>query len=316
MAVETTQQIVREAPEVEAYKLGLLESAKKLADQRITVPTQQVAGMSGLQDQAIKTASPQAGGIGGYQAYLDAARASMAGAPGMVTGAVTDAGQMYGQGASGVTGEQIQGYMNPYQQAVADEINRSFDIQSAQAGLKATGTPGGPSAYGGSRAAITQTEIDSNRARALAQAQAQNFLQAQQAAERERQRQLAAGQGIGALGLQGASTLGQFGVQQAGIGELSQASALKDIQTQFGLGKQQQAQQQAELEAKRQSDLAQLYEPYQRLGFLSDIYKGAPTSQMTLSRASSPSVSPAQQVLGLGVAGLSAYGGAKAAGLF
>ena len=35
MAVETTQQIVREAPEVEAYKLGLLESAKELADQRV-----------------------------------------------------------------------------------------------------------------------------------------------------------------------------------------------------------------------------------------------------------------------------------------
>ena len=312
MATETQQVVQREAPEIEAYKLGLLQSAKELADQRVGLPKQMVAGMSGLQDQAIRTASPQAGGIGGYQAYLDAARASMAGVPGMVTGAVTDAGQMYGQGASGVTGEQIQGYMNPYQQAVQDEINRSFDIQSAQAGLGAAGA----GAFGGSRAGIQQTEIGRNRASALAQAQAQNFMQAQQAAERERQRQLGAAQGIGALGLQGASALGQFGVQQAGIGELSQASALKDIQTQFGLGKQQQAQQQAELEAKRQSDLAQLYEPYQRLGFLSDIYKGAPTSQMTLSRASSPSVSPAQQFLGLGIAGLSAYGGAKQAGLF
>ena len=312
MATETQQVVQREAPEIEAYKLGLLQSAKELADQRVGLPKQMVAGMSGLQDQAIRTASPQAGGIGGYQAYLDAARASMAGVPGMVTGAVTDAGQMYGQGASGVTGEQIQGYMNPYQQAVQDEINRSYDIQASQAGLGAAGA----GAFGGSRAGIQQTEIGRNRASALAQAQAQNFMQAQQAAERERQRQLGAAQGIGALGLQGASALGQFGVQQAGIGELSQASALKDIQTQFGLGKQQQAQQQAELEAKRQSDLAQLYEPYQRLGFLSDIYKGAPTSQMTLSRASSPSVSPAQQFLGLGVAGLSAYGGAKAAGLF
>jgi len=312
MATETQQVVQREAPEIEAYKLGLLQSAKELADQRVGLPKQMVAGMSGLQDQAIRTASPQAGGIGGYQAYLDAARASMAGVPGMVTGAVTDAGQMYGQGASGVTGEQIQGYMNPYQQAVQDEINRSYDIQASQAGLGAAGA----GAFGGSRAGIQQTEIGRNRASALAQAQAQNFMQAQQAAERERQRQLGAAQGIGALGLQGASALGQFGVQQAGIGELSQASALKDIQTQFGLGKQQQAQQQAELEAKRQSDLAQLYEPYQRLGFLSDIYKGAPTSQMTLSRASSPSVSPAQQFLGLGIAGLSAYGGAKQAGLF
>ena len=312
MATETQQVVQREAPEIEAYKLGLLQSAKELADQRVDLPKQMVAGMSGLQDQAIRTASPQAGGIGGYQAYLDAARASMAGVPGMVTGAVTDAGQMYGQGASGVTGEQIQGYMNPYQQAVQDEINRSYDIQSAQAGLGAAGA----GAFGGSRAGIQQTEIGRNRASALAQAQAQNFMQAQQAAERERQRQLGAAQGIGALGMQGASTLGQFGVQQAGIGELSQASALKDIQTQFGLGKQQQGQQQAELEAKRQSDLAQLYEPHQRLGFLSDIYKGAPTSQMTLSRASSPSVSPAQQFMGLGIAGLSAYGGAKQAGVF
>ena len=316
MATETSQMIQREAPEIEAYKLGLLQSAKELADQRVDLPKQMVAGMSGLQDQAIRTASPQAGGIGGYQAYLDAARASMAGVPGMVTGAVTDAGQMYGQGASGVTGEQIQGYMNPYQQAVQDEINRSYDIQASQQGLQAVGTPGGPSAFGGSRAQIGQAEIGRNRASALAQAQAQNFMQAQQAAERERQRQLGAAQGIGALGMQGASTLGQFGVQQAGIGELSQASALKDIQTQFGLGKQQQGQQQAELEAKRQSDLAQLYEPHQRLGFLSDIYKGAPTSQMTLSRASSPSVSPAQQFMGLGIAGLSAYGGAKQAGVF
>ena len=130
MATETQQVVQREAPEIEAYKLGLLQSAKELADQRVGLPKQMVAGMSGLQDQAIKTASPQAGGIGGYQAYLDAARASMAGVPGMVTGAVTDAGQMYGQGASGVTGEQIQGYMNPYQQAVQDEINRSYDIQA------------------------------------------------------------------------------------------------------------------------------------------------------------------------------------------
>jgi len=116
MATETQQVVQREAPEIEAYKLGLLQSAKGLADQRVDLPKQMVAGMSGLQDQAIRTASPQAGGIGGYQAYLDAARASMAGVPGMVTGAVTDAGQMYGQGASGVTGEQIQQYMNPYQQ--------------------------------------------------------------------------------------------------------------------------------------------------------------------------------------------------------
>ena len=89
-----------------------------------------------------------------------------------------------------------------------------------------------------------------------------------------------------------------------------------DIETQFNLGKQLQGQQQAELEAKRQSDLAQLYEPYQRYGFLSDIYKGAPSSQQSITGTTAPTASPAQQILGLGIAGLSAYGGAQKAGLF
>jgi cell shape-determining protein MreC len=107
-----------------------------------------------------------------------------------------------------------------------------------------------------------------------------------------------------------------MGLRQASLGELAQNTGLKNIQTQYELGKQQQAQQQATLEAKRQSDLAQLYEPYQRLSYLSDIYKGAPSTQQTIATSTSPSVSPAQQFMGLGIAGLSAAAGANKAGLF
>ena len=278
MATET--QIVREAPEIEAYKIGLLESAKALADQSITLPTQQIAGMSGLQTDAITAASPATGGIGGYQSYL------------------TDAGTALGDARTTLNPSGLAQFMNPYQTAIQDEINRSYDIQAAQSGLQAVGQPGGPSAFGGSRAAIQQAEIGRNRASALAQAQAQNFLQAQQA-----------------QGAQ-AEALGTLGLRQAAMGQQSQQQALQDIETQFNLGKQQQGQQQAELEAKRQSDLSQLYEPYQRYGFLSDIYKGAPTTQQTLTSATAPNVSPAQQYLGLGIAGLSAAAGASKAGLF
>jgi len=49
---------------------------------------------------------------------------------------------------------------------------------------------------------------------------------------------------------------------------------------------------------------------------LSDIYKGAPTTQQTIASATAPQVSPAQSYLGLGIAGLSAAAGAKTAGLF
>ena len=328
MATETQVQIVREAPEIEAYKLGLLKSAKSLADQRITLPEQQIAQMSGLQQQAIGAASPATGGIGGYENYLRTAGLTMGQAPGqivdtvdpatgqVVPGSMTTANQMFQAGAGPVTSQQISQYMNPYQQAIQAEIDRSFNIQAAQAGLGAAGQPGGPSAFGGSRAAIQQAEIGRNRASALAQAQAQNFIQAQQAAEREQQRQMAAAQGIGSLGIQAGQTLGQLGLQQAGLGELAQQSALRDIQTQFELGKQQQAQDQATLEAERQSELAQLYEPYQRYSFLSDIYKGAPSSQQTIASATAPNVSPAQSFLGLGIAGLSAAAGASRAGLF
>ena len=47
MSEKTIQeQIVREAPEIEAIKLGLLESAKDLADMPVNLPDYQVAGLS------------------------------------------------------------------------------------------------------------------------------------------------------------------------------------------------------------------------------------------------------------------------------
>jgi hypothetical protein len=84
----------------------------------------------------------------------------------------------------------------------------------------------------------------------------------------------------------------------------------------FDLGKQDQAQRQAELEATRQNQMSQLYEPYQRVAFLSDIYKGAPSSQQAITTSTAPGASTAQNILGLGAAGVSAAAGARQAGLF
>ena len=68
--VETNEQIVREAPDIEAYKLGLLQSAKALSDRGIALPPQLVAQMSGLQTSAINLAQR---GIGNYLPYLQEA---------------------------------------------------------------------------------------------------------------------------------------------------------------------------------------------------------------------------------------------------
>ncbi len=301
MATETVIQQVGEAPEIEAYRIGLLESAKKLADQGITVPTQQVAGLTGLQTAAAKQAEA---GLGAFMPYLTTGGQTL-GTAGQTLGGVESALRA---GAGPVTGDMISNYMNPYQQAVSDEINRAYDmqLQGTRAGAVGQG------AFGGSRSQIASSEIDRNRASALAQAQAQNFMQAQAAAERGLGRQTQLGQGIAAL----AGEQGQLGLRQAALGETVQGLGQRDVEGAYKIGQLLQSQDQAELEAKRQSDLSQMYEPYQRLGFLSDIYSKTPTTQQTITQSTSPSVSPFQQYLGLGIAGLSAGAGAAKAGLF
>jgi hypothetical protein len=301
MATETVIQQVGEAPEIEAYRIGLLESAKKLADQGIELPQQMVAELTGLQTAA---ANQMQQGLGAFKPYLDTAGQTL-GTAGQTIGGVESALRA---GAGPVTNDMIQNYMNPYQQAVSDEINRSFDMQANQAQAGAVGA----GAFGGGRAQVAQSEIGRNRASTLAQAQAQNFLQAQQAAERGLGRQTQLGQGIAALG----GMQGELGLRQAALGETVQGLGQQDVDSAFKIGSLLQAQDQAKLEAQRQSDLSQQYEPYQRLGFLSDIYSKTPTTQQTITQSTSPNVSPFQQYLGLGIAGLSAGAGAAKAGLF
>jgi hypothetical protein len=204
--------------------------------------------------------------------------------------------------------EQIQPYMNPYQEAIQQEINRAYDI--AQQGQAAQAI--GAGAFGGGREGIAQAELERNRASALAQAQAQAFLNAQQQLG---QRQQSSAAGLGAL----APQYGQFGAQQAQLGGLGQQYGAQDINTLLGLGSLGQQQAQSQLDVARQNIMQQMYEPYKRVGFLSDIYQGAPSTSsvvQTQTGATGPSVSPLQQIAGYGIAGLSALGGLQSGGLF
>jgi hypothetical protein len=285
----TTEQIVREAPEIEARKLGLLDTAKSLADKPLTLPEQQIAGLTPEQLQAIQLGQQ---GIGGYQPFLTSALQSQAAG----LGTLGQAAQAYTDIGTAPTMEQIQPFMNPYQQSIQDEINRAYNI--AQQGQAAQ--------------AIQAGELERNRASALAQAQAQAFLNAQQQLG---QRQQSSAAGLGAL----APQYGTFAGQQAQLGATGQQLGGQDINTLLGLGSLGQQQTQSELEAQRQNQLQQMYEPYKRVGFLSDIYQGAPTSQQTITTSTAPtgsSVSPLQQIAGYGIAGLSALGGLQSGGLF
>ena len=81
------------------------------------------------------------------------------------------------------------------------------------------------------------------------------------------------------------------------------------------LGAEQQKLAQAQLDAERATALQTAYQPYQQLAFISDIYKGAPSSQMAMTTQSAPTPSPFQQIAGLGVAGVSTAAAAAKAGL-
>ena len=119
MAETTTQEyITREAPQIEAYKLGLLDIAKKVSEKPIDLPAMQVAGMSPQQQDALRMASQ---GIGVYQPYLNTASQNYADATKGFGGL-----NQYGQAAInyGVAGAQAYDpnssaqYMNPYQDQV------------------------------------------------------------------------------------------------------------------------------------------------------------------------------------------------------
>ena len=268
--------------------------------------------------------------LGAAQAERNAARMAMVAGLGGLEGV----GDEYDPNA-------VTRFMNPYEQAVIDaslqDIARQGELQLNEARAQAIRTGG----FGGARTGIVESEVGRNilgeQARTASRLRQEGFESAAQrsqaAFEAARQRQLgSAGQaaqigsnigqlglGYGQLGQQAAQLQGSFGqglgalgAQMAGFGMQRQQQQLQDINTAMTIGQQQQAQQQAYLDAARQNQYQATMAPYQSLGFFSDIFQGAPTGTSAVVQQQQPGPSPASQVAGLG---LGAYGLYKS-GLF
>jgi hypothetical protein len=138
------------------------------------------------------------------------------------------------------------------------------------------------------------------------------------------------GQGIGQLGtqygqlgMQGAGQmgtiagqygamgqgLGGLGMNQAQLGEAQQGLQSNDLNTLMQIGGQEQAQYQAQLDAARQNQYQNVMQPYQQLGFYSDIYQGMPSSQSTFQQTNAPGPSTLSQLGGLALGGYGMYRG-------
>jgi len=111
----------------------------------------------------------------------------------------------------------------------------------------------------------------------------------------------------GQLQQAGAGGIAGLGTQLQNLGQTSSGLVQGDTSFMYNLGQQVQNLNQKELDAQRASELQAQYEPFQRISFMSDIYKGAPSSQQTIATSTAPTASPISQAAGLGIAGLSAY---------
>jgi len=252
-------------------------------------------------------------------------------------GAMDDLSQTTG----GYDPASAKAYMNEYedaavQQALAD-VARAGQVQQAQLGANAVSS----GAFGGARQGIQESELGRNtlmqQGRTAAQMRAAGYESAaqrsQQAFEQQMARKQAAAQNSANLGMSAeqfaatgmenamarrqaqASGYGQLGIQQAGLGEMRANLGSMDLQNLMGTGALERGNRQAGLDALRLSNLQRYTQPYQQYGFLSDIYSGTPSGTSTLTAASAPQTSPFQSMLGLGIAGLSAAGGAQRAGI-
>jgi len=243
----------------------------------------QVAPETQLQIDARTQAQDAATGLGSFQPFLTKA-----------TTAADAATSLIGP----MTAAERTAYMSPFQQDVIDttltEFDRQAQAQQAQQAARALGTPG---AFGGGREGVLQAEYqaasDRNRAAIQAGLLQQGFQQAQQS----RAADLAAQRGVAAL--------------QSGLGAQQQALSRGQISGLGTLGAAQQAQQQAILDAQRQSAQMAITEPQQRLSTLGagvmGITPGAGSIQIADTPAA-PQASPLTTALGLGLAGADIYG--------
>ena len=346
MPETTTTQIVRQDPAIEAYRLGLLEDTQQFIRDRIAsgvLPADfQIADLSGLETHAADLATS---GIGSYEPYITGALGNIqAGqrALGQAALPIMREGMDAYRSALGAvptTAAQFdptmaQAYMDPYEDQVVQQALTDLQRQSDIAQVADQARAVGAGAFGGSREGVLRAEnmrnLQEAQVRAAGQLRSAGYQQslqnAQQAFEAARQRGLAIpalqGQlasGIEQLGGRTANIglgLGTLGLQEASLGELGQNLDLSRIQALMNVGGVQRQNQQATLDALRQTNEARRLQPYQQYGFLSDVYSNVPSGQssITAGRASQPG--SFQTALGTGAGILATGAAAGNLGLF
>jgi hypothetical protein len=214
------------------------------------------------------------------------------------------------EAGSGTVGQ----YMNPYMQTVVERQQQDAQRQSdiAMQAMNAQAARSG--AFGGSGNYLMRGQAAGNLARQKGDIQAQGLQNAYQQAMQQfnqSQAQNLAGQQLNAqqqqfgagLGLQGLQTAlsGSKALADIGNTQYNQNLGLLDVQNRFGA--QQQQQMQNALNTEYQDFLNYQNYPYKQMGFMSDMIRGLPMSQLSSTMYQQPP-SMISQAAGLGTAAL------------
>lgn len=296
--------------EIQGKYLGYLDSIKNLLDDIKAgdvqgIPEQKLAELNNLYQQAQDQFTQ---GIGAYQPYVDTGAETMAqgvGALGQAQDIFGQAGEAYAGIGKAPTMEELQAYMNPYQQAIQDEINRTYNIARTKAAAGAVGA----GAFGGGREGVQRALMTEDEARARSRSMADAF---NYATQQKYARDLASAQGLGAtasgIGSLG-SQYGALGAGQAGLGFDVQKAGLIDVGTMLDFANLQQQQLQKQYDVDYANQMAKYQQPFTELGFLGSAFGYAPAIPQVASAGGGGSLSPLQQTLGYGIAGLGALSG-------
>jgi len=245
-----------------------------------------------------ETGQYEGGGIGLYAPMMEQAEQTYATGLGSY---LTGAG-----GLMGTTGAydpmSYRQFYDPFVEDVIRGTEADLQRQAAIERQRIGGQAVSAGAFGGSRQAVAEQELQRNVAQQLANTSAQlrsaAFTGAQSQAQNAFQNQMQRGQQAAQIFGQLGQGIGQLGTSQAALGEAAQAAASRDVNALFNVGALQQAQRQAEYDVQRSAAIEEAYEPFQRFAFMSDIFRGVPSTSQTLTSASTPSPNPVASIFG------------------
>ena len=245
-----------------------------------------VAAQDPLQTQAATLAQQ---GIGSYQPFVTGAQQA---ATDFGTG-IAQAQALTGTGA-GTGAGSIASYMSPYQSQVIDASLGEFDRQQQIQEQRIKDQQAQLGALGAGRAGVQLSEFGTGAARERALLQAGLLQQGFQQGQSARQQDLLNQRALAGDQLRG----GQF---QTGLASLVPGLQSSDIRTLGSVGAIQQAQQQATLDAQREANRLEAFEPYERLNTfgsgIAQIMSGYPGRTQF---SSVPNPTPLQTALGVG----------------